>query len=131
MAVTTAQTVDVSQALATALADVDGLRVEWYVADKARPPCAVIGLPLIDWNDPDSTFCWARWEFPVAIVTARNNDRDAQVELSRLVRDVANALTGPTPPGLFDITMLDARPSTTVIAGAELPSYIVRVQVRA
>ena len=131
MAVTQAQTVDVAQVLSAALAGVDGLRTDWYVSDKSRPPVAVIGLPTIDWQDPDSGFCWATWEYPVTIITARNNDRDAQTELSRLVRDAANALSGPTPEGVFDIRLLDARPTTATISGQELPAYLVRVQVRA
>jgi hypothetical protein len=132
MAVTAAQSVDVSQALATLLADVDGLRVEWYVADKSRPPVAVIGLPYIDWQDPDSGFCWATFEVPITIITARSNDRDAQVELSRLVRDVANALNTPgVVPGIFSIDLLDARSGTASIAGQELPAYNMRVRVRA
>lgn len=131
MAVSTAQTVDIAQVLAGALVGVDGLRIEPYVSDKSRPPVAVIGLPFIDFQDSASGFCFARWEFPITIVTARNQDRDAQSELSRLVRDVANALTGPTPEGVFDIQLLDARPATAAISGIELPAYNVRVQVRA
>lgn len=131
MAVTTAQTVDVAQALAVLLADVDGLRVEAYVSDKSRPPVAVIALPTITWNDPGAGFCWASWEFPIAIITARNNDRDAQTELSRLVRDVANALNHSPVEGVQDIQLLDANPTTATIAGQELPGYTLRVRVLA
>lgn len=131
MAVTTAATVDVSQALSACLAGVDGLRVDWFISDKSRPPCAIIGLPTIIWNDPESTFCWASWEYPISVVTARNSEREAQQELSRLVREVAAALSGPTPEGVFDIQLLDARPNTVSISGQELPAYLVRVQVRA
>ncbi len=132
MAVTTAQTLDIAQVLADLLAGVEGLRVEQYVADKSRPPVAVIGQPDINFQDPDSGFCWASWEFPITIITARNNDRDAQRELSRLVRDVVNALTHPTVDDVYDITCLDARPITTaLIAGQELPAYLVRCLVRA
>jgi hypothetical protein len=132
MAVTEAQTVDVSQVVASMLAGVDGLRTDWYVSDASRPPVAVIGLPYINWADPSSTFCWAVWEYPVTVATARNNDRDAQLELSRLVRDVAVALDGPTPPGVFDVTLLDARYDPNFsISGQALPAYLVRVQVRA
>lgn len=133
MAVTAAQTVDVAQVLAAALAAVENLRVEWYAADKARPPAAVIGQPSIDWQDPDSGFCWASWEFPVLLVTARASDREAQVDLSRLVRDVAVALNEyPTAgTGVSWIACLDARPTTATVSGQELPAYIVRVQVRA
>lgn len=131
MAVTTSETVDVAEVLAGLLADVDGLRVEPYVSDKSRPPVAVIALPRIDWNDPDAGFCWASWDFPVTIITSRNNDRDAQSELSRLVRDVANALTHPTVDGVHDVTPLTAEPTTATIAGQELPAYLVRVRVLA
>lgn len=133
MAVTTATTVDVAQVLSAALADVDGVRVDWYVSDKSRPPVAVIGLPSIDWQDPESGFCWATWEFPVTIVTARNSDRDAQTELSRLVRDIANALNDydTAGTGVAFIATLDARPTAATISGQELPAYQMRVQVRA
>jgi len=131
MAVTTAQTVDVSQALAMLLGSVDGLRVEWYVSDRARVPCAVVSLPTLTFDDPDSGFCWALWDYSIALVTARSDPRAAQEELSRLVRDVVNALSHQAPEGIYDIQMLSATPSTTTIAGQELPSYIVRCQVRA
>jgi hypothetical protein len=133
MVVTTAQTVDVSQVLSAALAGVDGLRVEAFVSDKARPPCAVVALPTIDWTDQDSGFCFARWDFPVTIVTARNDPKSSQDELSRLVRDVANALKDYdlSGSGVFSIEPLDARPTIAAIAGLELPAYIVRVAVRA
>lgn len=133
MAVTTRQTVDVSLVLAEALAGVEGLRVEWYISDKARPPVAVIGQPSIDWQDPESGFCWATWEYPVLLVTARTSERDAQVELSRLVRDTAGALDNfPTAgTGVEFISPLDARPAIATISGQELPAYNLRVQVRA
>jgi hypothetical protein len=75
---------------------------------------------------------WATFEVPITIITARSNDRDAQVELSRLVRDVANALNTPgVVPGIFSIDLLDARSGTASIAGQELPAYNMRVRVRA
>ena len=131
MAVTTAQTTDVAQALAGLLGGVSGLRVEPYISDKSRPPVAVIALPSITWDDPEAGFCWAAWEFPITVITARNQDRDAQTELSRLVRDVALALAHAPAPGIQDIQLLDARPTTATIAGQELPGYTVRVKVLA
>lgn len=131
MAVTGTETVDVAGVLAGLLGDVPGLRVEPYVSDKSRPPCAVIALPRIVWNDPDAGFCWAAWEFPIVIVTARNNDRDAQAELSRLVRDVANALDHTPVDGVHDIQLMTGDPNPVTIAGQELPGYIVRVRVLA
>jgi len=131
MAVTAVQTIDITQALASLLADVDGLRIEYYVADKSRPPVAVFGLPSIDFQDPDAGFCYATFECPILIITARNNDREAQHELSRLVCDVANALNAGSPPGIFSIDLLDARPSVATVSGQELPAYQLRVRVRA
>lgn len=131
MAVSTAQTLDVTEVLADLMRDVEGLRVEAYVADKIRPPCAVVGLPTILWNDSDAGFCWATWEVPVTVITIRNNDRDAQAELSHLVRDIAIALNHESVDGVFMIQMLDARPTTATISGQELPAYLMRVQVRA
>lgn len=131
MAVTTREAVDVSAALATALEDVGGLRVEWGPMDKARPPCCVLSLPTLTFNDETSGFCWALWDYSLALVTARNQDVAAQQELSRLVRDVANALNHQDVEGLSDVSVLDARPTTVAISGQELPAYLVRVQVRA
>jgi hypothetical protein len=131
MAVSTAQTMDVTEVLADLIGDVEGLRVEAYVADKLRPPVAVVGLPVITWNDPEAGFCWATWEVPVTVVTARNTDRDAQTELSHFVRDIAVALNHEAVDGIFMIQMLDARPTTATISGQELPAYLMRVQVRA
>lgn len=131
MAVTTAQTTDVAQALAMLLEGISGLRVEPYVSDKSRPPVAVIALPRIDWQDPDAGFCWAAWDFPITVITARNSDRTAQEELGRLVRDVANALMHTPVDGIHDIQPLSADPTTATIAGQELPGYTLRVRVLA
>lgn len=133
MAITAAQTVDIAPVLAELLADIDGLRVEPYVSDTSRPPCAVIALPRIDWADPEAGFCWASWDFPITIITARNSARDAQADLSRLVRDVANALSHQQSAGdgIHDIQMLTGDPTTATIAGQELPAYLLRVRVLA
>jgi hypothetical protein len=131
MAITVAQTTEVAQVLADLLATVEGLRVEPYVSDKSRPPVAVVALPTITWDDPEAGFCWASWEFPITVITARNSDRDAQADLSRLVRDVAGALNHAPVAGVHDIQLLDARPTTATIAGQELPAYQVRVKVLA
>lgn len=135
MAVTAAQTTDVAQVLGDLLAAVEGVRVYTYVADTTRPPAGggaiIIGLPVLDFLDETAGFCWARWEFPITIATTRANDRDAQAHLSRLVRDVADALDGPAPAGVFSVEPMDARPGTAALAGQELPSYQMRVQVRA
>jgi len=131
MAVTTAQTVDVAQALAVLLEGIGGLRVEPYVSDKSRPPVAVIALPRLRFDDPEAGFCFAAWEFPITIITARNQDRSAQEELSRLVRDVCNALMHPPAAGIGDVAPIAADPTTATIAGQELPAYIVRVRVLA
>lgn len=133
MAVTNATTTDVSQALKACLADISGLRVEAYVADKARPPVAIIPLPLIDWQDPEAGFCWAAWEYPIAVVTSRANDQEAQAELAQFVRDVAWALDHAdlSGTGLALIQLLDARPQAITLNGQELPGYIIRVRVHA
>ena len=131
MAVTTASTSDVSQALAMALADVPGLRVVWYVADTARPPVCIVGLPTIDYIDTQSGFCRATWDYPLTIVAMRNNDREAQSELSRFVSDVSLALDAAEPPGVFEITPTEARPISVNVNGQDLPAYELRVRVRA
>jgi hypothetical protein len=130
MAVTKVQTLDVSQALLGLLTDVEGLRGYSYVSDATRPPACVIGLPDIDYADAQSGFCSATWSYPLTIVCSRSNDLAAQTELSRLLRDVVNAL-GVDVPGIFDIRPLDARPTTVSLGGQDLPGYLLRVQVRA
>lgn len=133
MAVTDQTTLDVAPVLAEILAEVAGVRVEWYASDKARPPVAVVGLPVIDWADPGAGFCWATWEFPILVVTARNSDKEAQIELGRLVRDCAIALERAdlAGTGLFSVTLMDARPTVATLGGQDLPAYNMRVQVRA
>lgn len=132
MAVTTNQTADVAQVLADIIGTVAGLRVASYVSDAARAPVAIIAQPEIDYGDSEAPFCFAVWTFPVAIVVNRNQDRDAQRDLSRYVTEAAVALDQAEPPaGIFDITPLTARPSTVTVAGQELPAYELRVRVRA
>jgi hypothetical protein len=132
MAVTTAQTLDVANVLADIISTVEGLRVVSYVSDSSRPPVAVIAQPDIDYGDSEAPFCFASWTFPVAIIVNRNQDRDAQRELSRFVAEVAVALNdADVPAGVFDITPLTARPSTVTVAGTDLPAYELRVRVRA
>lgn len=131
MAVTAAQTVDVAAVLAEIIGTVDGLRVTSYVSDAARPPVAVVALPEIDYSDPEVPFCFAAWTFPVAIIVNRNNDRDAQRELSGFVAAVAVALNDAQPDGVFDISPLTARPTTVTVAGTDQPAYELRVRVRA
>lgn len=132
MAVTAAQTADVAQVLEEIIAGVDGLRVSWWLSDASRPPVAVIAQPEIDYGDAEAPFCFAVWTFPVAIVVNRNQDRDAQRDLSRLVAEVAVALNQAEPPaGVFDITPITARPTTVAVAGQDLPAYELRVRVRA
>lgn len=131
MVVTTAQTADVAQALVDAIEAVPGLRATWYVSDASRPPVAVIAQPDIDYTEGSAGFCTAAWTFPVTIVVTRNNDRDAQRDLSRYVHDVALALDAAEPDGVFSIEPLDASPTTVTLSGQELPAYELRVLVRA
>jgi hypothetical protein len=130
MAITTAQTVDVAGALAALLRSVEGLRVHEFVVDTARPPCVVLGQPDLDFVDPDAGFCAATWSFPVNIITARSDAVAAQREMSQMLLDVVTAL-GADVPGIFSIQPLDARPQIVSVNGAELPSYLLTVRVRA
>jgi hypothetical protein len=131
VAIPVAQAADVAQALVEALETVDGLRATWYVSDAARPPVAVVAQPEIDYTDSTAGFCAAAWTFPVTVVVTRNNDRDAQRDLSRFVNEVALALRDATPDGVLSIDPLDARPTTVTVSGQELPAYELRVVVRA
>lgn len=132
MPVPTSETVDVTKALTLVLESmVDGLRVEWGPLSTARPPVAVFGLPRIDWQDAAAGFCWGLFDVPLMIAVARSSEREAQLDLSRLVCEVANAFKNAGPiPGIFDIQPLAAEPTTANVNGQELPAYQLRVAVR-
>jgi hypothetical protein len=130
VAVTTTTTVDVSAELAKLLEDV-GVRVYAHVADVTRPPAVIVSQPTIDFETRQGGFCAATWLYTLAIVVPRTDDRQAQAELGRLVTAVANALDDPSVPGIRSIEPLIARPTTTSVAGADLPAYSLQVRVRA
>jgi hypothetical protein len=131
MPASTLTTVDVSQALASVLTGIDGLRVYAHVADIARVPCAVVQLPTIDYADPSGGFCGAVWSFPLLIVTARNQDLEAQQRLSTFVSQIAQALWDAEVDGLQSIEPQLAVPTTVQLSGQDLPAYTLRVLVRA
>jgi hypothetical protein len=131
MAVTTAQTTDVAKVLATVLESVPGLRTSWFVNDSARPPVAVVMQPDIDFSDSSGGFCTSVWTWPVTLIVSRSNDRESQVDLGRLVCDVANALNDAQPEGVFSIEPLTARPITVSLNGQDLPAYQLSVLIRA
>jgi hypothetical protein len=130
MAVTTAQTTDVTGALAELLRSVDGLRVHEFVADTARPPCVVIGQPTVDFNDQSGGWCSAVWLVPVNIITARNDAVAAQREMSRMLLDVVGAVRADNTD-VISIEPLDARPIQVAVGGQELPAYLLNVRIRA
>lgn len=134
MATTTVQTTDVATAMAELLAEVPGARTYAYVSDATRPPtgggAVVIGQPDLDFADQQSGFCACTWSFPITILVARDQDRQAQKQLSRLVFEVVSALSIDVE-GIFSIEPLDARPTTTDLGGVSLPSYLLNVRVRA
>lgn len=131
MAITAAQTVDVAQALSACLGDIDGLRVYEYVADKFYPDGVIIGQPDIDWADETSGWCAATWSFPLTLIVSRNNDKEAQKALGRLVSEIAKALFAAEPDGITTIEPQNARPTTVNVAGTDLPAYLINVRVRA
>lgn len=110
---------------------IDELRVYPYVADTFRPPGAVIALPAVDYRDNASGFCRASWTFPVSLIVARNNEREAQQALSQLLGDAVAALDAPVPDGIFSVEPMDAVPASISVNGQELPAYNLRVLVRA
>jgi hypothetical protein len=129
MAVTEKLSVDIAQALADVLKDL--VRVHWYVADIVRPPAVVIGQPSVDYLDTLGGFCDSTWTYPLTLVVSRNNDRDAQVALSRILQLVTSALASATVPGIALIEPVDARPITVTVSGQDLPGYAITVRVRA
>jgi hypothetical protein len=131
MATTTVETVDISQALATVLEDLDGLRVYWYVSDAVRPPAVVIMQPSVDYLDAQSHFCAATWTFPVVLCVTRANEREAQIALSKHLQLVTSALGSAQIPGVLSVDPVDARPTTVTVSGVDLPGYAINVRVRA
>src|SRR5262245_25159148 len=126
MALTSSQTVDLSQVLASVLAEVDGLRTYWYVADTVRPNACVIGQPDIDYGDQLSGMCSATWTFPLTLITTRSDDRQAQLTMSRLLADVTAAIGAADVAGVLEMTPVDARPQPGVtVQGQELPAYLL------
>src|SRR5262245_56924983 len=126
MALTVTQSVDVSQALASVLDDVDGLRAYWFVADTVRPNACVIGQPDIDYGDTMSGMCAATWTYPLTIITSRSDDRQAQQTMSRLLADVVAAIGAADVAGVLSMEPIDARPLTGVtVNGQELPAYLL------
>jgi hypothetical protein len=131
MAVTTATTVDIASVLEQLLNEVEGLRAYRYISDAARVPCAIVSLPTITWNDPDSAFCSSSWAFGVSLVVSRANDRASQDALSRMVSEVAQVLDGAEVDGLFSVEMQTAVPTTITMSGVESPAYNLSVLIRA
>lgn len=132
MAVTTARHTDLSQTLATILEGVDGVRPYWYVSDAVRPPAVVIGQPDVDYTDTASGMCAASWTYPLTIVATRADDRTAQVTLARLLADLAGAINAADVDGVLSMDPLNARPLTGVlVAGQELPAYLLIIRIRA
>lgn len=129
MAVTTASIVNVAQALGDVIKALD-IRVHWYVADTIRPPAVVIMQPSIDYTDTLGGFCSASWTFPLILVVARNNDKEAQVALSSMLQQVTNALAAAQVPGIGDMAPIDARPETVLVSNVEQPAYHLNVLVR-
>lgn len=131
MAVSGIQTVDLTETIAARLQEIDGLRVYPYVSDAVRPPSCVIAQPEIDWTDNLSGFCAATWTFPLTVVVPRNNDRDAQASLSRLVMEIANALVVDDVASGIYIEPVDARPISVNVSGTDLPGYALNIRIRA
>lgn len=133
MATTTAQTTDITTVLGDLLREVPDLRVYETPVDTARVPCVVITQPTLTFNDPESTYCAAVWDFTLGVVTSRSSDREAQKLMSRYLLDIVQALSVDTVSGtsIFSIQPIDASPVAISISGAEMPGYQLRVRVRA
>lgn len=130
MALSDSTITDTAELLASALRGIAGLRVYPHVADTFRPPGVVIGLPVVDYTDPLAGFCGATYDHSVVLIVARNNDREAQRELSRWLGLIVPALRDTATPGV-SIEPQSARPGPHTVNGQELPGYTLRVLVRA
>lgn len=131
MATTTAQTTDLAQFIAETLEAIEGLRVYWFVSDAVRPPAVVIAQPSVDYADVAAGFCAATWSFPLTLVVGRNNDREAQLALSRFLQAITSALSAAEADGVTDVSPVAARPITLNVSGTEMPGYAIDVNVYA
>lgn len=123
---------DLAAALATALADVEGVRVHTYPPDAFQPPGIVIGLPTLSWEG-ERTFEALNWEFPISLIVPRLTDRQVVADLGALLTAVAAALgEDPTLGGVAEYSrLLDASPTAITVGSTDLPGYTVRVQILA
>ena len=102
--------------LTATLVAVSGLQV---VNDPRNlvPPCVFIDAPSFDaWN-----YNIVKLMFPVKIITLGPANLDAQRSLLNIMSKVLAA----------NIAVTDGRPTTTLIGGAEYPSYEVTANVQA
>ena len=102
--------------LVTTLNTVSGLQV---VNDPRNlvPPCVLVEAPSFDaWN-----YNIVKLRFPVKIITLGPANLDALRSLLNIMSKVLAA----------NIAVTDGRPTTTLIGGAEYPSYEVTANVQA
>ena len=102
--------------LTATLTAVSGLQV---VNDPRNlvPPCVFIDAPSFD----AFNYNIVKLMFPVKIITLRPANLDAQRSLLNIMSKVLAA----------NIAVTDGRPTTTLIGGAEYPSYEVTANVQA
>jgi hypothetical protein len=111
-----------ADAISEALAAVDGVRhyPGLLGGGAIQPPATVLPLPELTWNGPSAEPTDATWV--VALVVARDG-REVTALWSLLPR-VAEALEDVT-----DVVVTSARFGTYPAGGADLPAYLISVEV--
>ncbi len=110
---------EVRNALIAALRALDTVRVSTSPGMSLDPPTAVVGVPELTWErftDPSSA------TFVVGLAVAANEH--AADRLLALYPDVVAALDGV--PG---VVVKSAAPGTVPAGSAELPAYLIEIEV--
>lgn len=113
---------EAAEALRTALANIDGLRVSEFIPDSLNPPLATVAVDNVQYhtafghNNP-------RYTFTVAVVVARSSDRIAQRRLDGyLSADGAQSVRAAIEK---DPTLCDTVQTCQVVSGGNIVSLTV------
>lgn len=109
-----------TDAIAAALSGVTGVRYHRQLGGLVDPPATVLPVPRLTWNGPGSEPTEATWT--VGLIVDRDG-REAE-RLESLLPLVVAALED-----LDDVVVISADPGSYPAGGAELPAYLITVEV--
>jgi len=122
---------DLAEALATLLGEILDIRVHPYPPDTFLPPGAVVGQPTLSWETDNRTFTAIQWTFPITLAVARPTEREAQMELLRMVEAVGDVLAESADlGGLAQSTrLMSAAPAQVTASGIDYPAYLCSAEI--